>query len=62
MADAKIDFTNSRNLIISLMLVMGLSGVEFSLIPGVTLSGMSLAALIGVILNKSYLKIFSIKE
>lgn len=53
LADAKIDFTNSRNLIIiSLMLVMGLSGVEFSLIPGVTLSGMSLAALIGVILNK----------
>ena len=53
LADAKIDFTNSRNLIIiSLMLVMGLSGAEFAFIPGVTLSGMSLAALIGVILNK----------
>ena len=54
LADAKIDFTNSRNLIIiSLMLVMGLSGAEFAFIPGVTLSGMSLAALIGVVLNKA---------
>ncbi|NLI61490.1 MAG: purine/pyrimidine permease [Clostridiales bacterium] len=53
LAEAKIDFTHSRNLIIiSLMLVMGLSGVEFDIIPGATLSGMSLAALIGVVLNK----------
>lgn len=53
LADAEIDFSNSRNLIvISLMLVMGLSGVEFAIVEGVTLSGMSLAALIGVVLNK----------
>ncbi len=53
LADAKIDFTHSRNLIIiSLMLVMGLSGVEFAIVPGATLSGMSLAALVGVLLNK----------
>ena len=51
--DAKVDLTKSRNLIIvSIMLVMGLSGVEFAIVPGVVLSGMSLTALIGVILNK----------
>ena len=51
--DAKVDLTKSRNLIIvSIMLVMGLSGVEFAIVPGVALSGMSLTALIGIILNK----------
>lgn len=51
--DAKVDLTKSRNLIIvSIMLVMGLSGVEFAIVPGVVLSGMSLTALIGVVLNK----------
>ena len=51
--NAKVDLTKSRNLIIvSIMLVMGLSGVEFAIVPGVALSGMSLTALIGVILNK----------
>ncbi|NLJ41636.1 MAG: purine/pyrimidine permease [Clostridiales bacterium] len=53
LAEAKIDFTQSRNLIIiSLMLVMGLSGAEFNIVPGIVLSGMSLAAIIGIILNK----------
>jgi uracil permease len=53
LSEANIDFSKSRNLIVvSLMLVMGLSGVEFTIIHGVTLSGMSLAAIIGVILNK----------
>lgn len=53
LAEADIDFTKSRNLIIiSLMLVMGLSGVEFGIMEGVTISGMSLAAIIGVVLNK----------
>ncbi len=53
LAEADIDFSNSRNLIIiSLMLVMGLSGVEFGIVEGVSLSGMSLTALIGVVLNK----------
>jgi uracil permease len=53
LSEANIDFSKSRNLIVvSLMLVMGLSGVEFTIIQGVTLSGMSLAAIIGVILNK----------
>ena len=54
LSEAKIDFSKSRNLIVvSLMLVMGLSGVEFTIVQGVTLSGMSLAAIIGVVLNKS---------
>ncbi|HHZ14363.1 MAG TPA: purine/pyrimidine permease [Clostridiales bacterium] len=53
LSEAKIDFSKSRNLIVvSLMLVMGLSGVEFTIVQGVTLSGMSLAAIIGVVLNK----------
>lgn len=51
--NAKVDLTKSRNLIIvSIMLVMGLSGVEFAIVPGVALSGMSLTAVIGVVLNK----------
>lgn len=53
LSEAKIDFSRSRNLIVvSLMLVMGLSGAEFTIVEGVTLSGMSLAAIIGVVLNK----------
>jgi len=53
LADAKIEFSQSRNLIVvSLMLVMGLSGVEFAIVPGVVISGMSLSAIIGIILNK----------
>ncbi|MBO8125940.1 MAG: uracil permease [Firmicutes bacterium] len=44
----RVDFSHSRNLIISaVILVFGLSGVEI-----LGLSGMSLAAVLGVILNK----------
>lgn len=52
-SDAKLDFTNSRNLIVvSLILVMGLSGVVFQITTQASLSGLSLAALVGVVLNK----------
>ena len=52
-ASAQLDFTNSRNLIIvSLILVMGLSGVVFPIVGQASLTGLSLAALIGVVLNK----------
>jgi uracil permease len=52
-SDARLDFTNSRNLIIvSLILVMGLSGVILPLWGEAQLSGLSLAAVIGIILNK----------
>ena len=52
-SNAQLDFTKSRNLIIvSLILVMGLSGVVFPLYGQASLTGLSLAALIGVVLNK----------
>ncbi len=52
-SDAKLDFTNSRNLIVvSVVLVMGLSGVVFQITPQASLSGLSLAAIVGVVLNK----------
>ncbi len=51
MAHAKLDFNNSRNLIIvSMILVVGLGGVEFSL-WGLELKGIGLAALVGMIAN-----------
>ncbi|MDD3839345.1 MAG: uracil-xanthine permease family protein [Clostridia bacterium] len=51
-SEANLDFTCSRNLIIvSLILVMGLSGVILP-IGNLKLAGISLAALVGVVLNK----------
>ena len=53
LAEAKLDFSHSRNLIIvSLMLVIGLGlsgGIQFS--ESFTLSNIFLSALVGIILN-----------
>ena len=51
--DAKVDFANSRNLVIAaLILVMGLGGASVPVNPTLKLEGMALAALIGIVLNK----------
>lgn len=51
----QIDFENPKNVVVaSTMLVLGLGGAAISLVSGdlsVTISGMSLAAIIGIILN-----------
>lgn len=51
----KIDFGKPKNVVVaSTMLVLGLGGAAISIIYGdlsVTISGMSLAAIIGIILN-----------
>lgn len=51
----KIDFNKSKNVVVaSTMLVLGLGGAAISIISGdlsVTISGMSLAAIIGILLN-----------
>ncbi|OOV14034.1 uracil-xanthine permease family protein [Deinococcus sp. LM3] len=55
LSEAKIDFAHSRNLIIvSLILVLGLGGAAFPVTVGGTslsLSGMALAALTGIVAN-----------
>ena len=55
LAEARLDFAHSRNLIIiSLILVLGLGGAAFPLLLGSTqleLSGMALAALVGIAAN-----------
>lgn len=52
MIDAKVDLSQMRNIIIvSTMLVIGLGGANFVINDAATLSGMALAALIGVALN-----------
>ncbi|KEF34752.1 uracil transporter [Deinococcus sp. RL] len=55
LAEARIDFAHSRNLIIvSLILVLGLGGASFPISVGGTtlnLSGMALAALVGIVAN-----------
>ena len=51
----KVDFSNTKNVIVaSAMLVLGLGGAAISITNGdlsVTISGMSLAAIVGIILN-----------
>ena len=52
----RIDFTKNKNIIIaSAMLVLGLGGAAFSIATGngvsVSISGMSLAAIVGIVLN-----------
>ncbi|PLT34278.1 solute carrier family 23 protein [Bacillus sp. V5-8f] len=50
--DNKVDFGNNRNLIIaSVILVIGVGGAYVKLSDAVSLSGMALAAIIGVLLN-----------
>ena len=47
----KVDLGNTRNLVIaSLILTLGIGGAELSF-TGITISGIGLAALVGVILN-----------
>jgi uracil permease len=51
MVDAKIDLTDPSNLMITAaMLVLGLGGASFT-IGAVTLSGLGLAAIVGILLN-----------
>jgi uracil permease len=50
---AKTDLSNMKNLIVvSTMLVIGLGGAFVSFNSQTTLAGMSLAALVGIILNQ----------
>jgi len=52
MIEAKVDLSKMRNVVIvSTMLVIGLGGANFVINNATSLSGMALAALIGVILN-----------
>ena len=53
LVDAKLDFTHSRNLIIAaLIFVIGLAVDNIALAGSITISGLAVAALIGVVLNK----------
>ena len=51
----KVDFNNTKNVIVaSAMLVLGLGGAAISIVSGdlsLTISGMSLAAIVGILLN-----------
>ncbi len=48
----KVDFSNMKNLVIAgAMLVIGLGGATIQINEAVGLSGMSLAALVGILLN-----------
>lgn len=51
----QVDFNNTKNVIVaSAMLVLGLGGATISIVSGelaVTISGMSLAAIVGIVLN-----------
>lgn len=50
--NAKVDLTKTRNIVIvATMLVVGLGGASFSINEAVSLTGMSLAALVGIALN-----------
>lgn len=52
LVDAKVDFGNSRNLVIaSVILVIGIGGAKFIVTETLSIEGMALAAIIGVILN-----------
>ena len=51
--DAKLEFSYSRNLIISsLILVLGIAIQEIPIAEGISVSGLAIAALVGIILNK----------
>lgn len=52
LVDANVDFGNSRNLVIaSVILVIGIGGAKFVVSESLSVEGMALAAIIGVILN-----------
>ncbi len=51
-ADAKVDFSKVRNVIIAaVMLVLGIGGAAFKINAVATVSGMALAAVTGIVLN-----------
>ena len=53
MLRARVDLTDMRNIIIvATMLVIGLGGAGFAINSGVSLAGMSLAAVVGILLNQ----------
>ncbi len=52
LVDNHIDFGNSRNLVIaSVILVIGIGGAKFVISESLSIEGMALAAIIGVLLN-----------
>lgn len=52
MIENNIDFTNSRNLVIAAsMLILGIGGATFAFSDTFTLAGMSVAAVVGIVLN-----------
>lgn len=51
--DARVDFTNSRNLVIAaVILVLGIGGASVPITANIQLGGLALAAIVGVIMNK----------
>lgn len=51
--DARVDFANSRNLVIAaVILVLGIGGAAIPLTASFKLGGMALAAIVGLLLNK----------
>ena len=51
--EARVDFANSRNLVISaIILVMGIGGASIQITPDLKMEGLALAALVGIVLNK----------
>lgn len=52
LVEANVDFGNSRNLVIaSVILVIGIGGAKFIVSESLSIEGMALAAIIGVVLN-----------
>lgn len=52
--EARVDFTKSSNLVVSaVILVLGIGGAVVPITPTLQLSGMALAALVGIIFNSS---------
>lgn len=50
--DAKVDYTKSKNLIVTAaILILALGGAAIPITPTFSLSGMALAALVGIVLN-----------
>lgn len=51
--EARVDFANSRNLVIAaIILVMGIGGASIQITPDLKMEGLALAALVGIVLNK----------
>ena len=54
LVENQVDFKNSRNLmIVAVMLVMGLGGAAFQISDQISISGVALSAIIGIVLNKA---------